>query len=152
MARQPEVVERLPRDQAVRPARRRRRLRLPRHRVRADHPDQLPARADGLHLDRLGDGGRPEAGSGAGRPRLLAGASHSKARGSHQPDGTLRARGRPASAGTARGRQAPLRLHARRIPILIYEGIFLLYPMYRGLELGLQDSRTAASGSRTTTA
>ncbi|MEA2209891.1 MAG: hypothetical protein QOF54_2368, partial [Solirubrobacteraceae bacterium] len=25
------------------------------------------------------------------------------------------------------------------LPILVYEGIFLLYPMYRGLELGLQD-------------
>jgi multiple sugar transport system permease protein len=48
----------------------------------------------------------------------------------------------PADAQRPRARRGSRKLpfgYVLIIPIVIYEGIFLLYPMYRGLELGLKD-------------
>ena len=47
----------------------------------------------------------------------------------------------PADAKRPRARRGPRKIpfgYVLILPIVIYEGIFLLYPMYRGLELGLE--------------
>ena len=148
LARRPEVVDRLSRDQAGQSQ-----LDVEGDFVYHDTEFGQIIRTNyqralhGQHVRRRRDGGRPEAGPGAGRPRLLARSArrapwHTSA--SRRP---LRARGRQASAGTARAAPASRSAYRPDPPDRHLRGVFLLYPMYEGLKLSLEDT-AAISGSQ----